>query len=57
MFVDFTRAQAALRQEGNVYRFHRSTGRPPSGDTYAECQVDCLEWARLESASSGGNRS
>ena len=31
MFIDFTVAQAALRQEGNVYRFHRSTSRPPSG--------------------------
>ena len=27
--IDF--ADGALRQEGNVYRFHRSTGRPPSG--------------------------
>jgi len=31
MFIDFTGAQAALRQEGNVYRFRRSTSRPPSG--------------------------
>ncbi len=31
MFIDFTEAQADLRQEVHVYRFHRSTSRPPSG--------------------------
>jgi len=42
MFIDFTVAQAALRQEGNVYRFHRSTSRPPSGGSCSVTQLS--EW-------------
>ena len=34
MFIDATRKEAALRQEGDVYRRRAERGRPPPGGPY-----------------------